>query len=549
MIDKKNYLIALLVFVSIITKAQPQYFQKSIGPTNISGGNDIVNSIYQTWDAGYIICGSTQSYGAGFIDGFIAKYDSIGNQQWAKTYGTANYEATYRAIVTSDSGYLFAGGVFDAAITNLDILVIKTDLNGALQWSKKYGGALNNEAASTLEGIQQTADLGYIITGVTNGYDIATSNNIFMIKTDAMGDTLWTRVYTAPGFDQGVCVKQTFDGGYILSGRTNSFGAGQLDALLIKTDSLGIITWANAYGGLQGDEAMSVKQTSDSGFIATGATYSFGAGYSDLYVFKTDFNGVVQWSRAFGEAGVEASYQIIPTQNGGYAVAGFTQSYLSPAAGPGNPIPQGTDSANIVLLKMDSTGAIEWSNVYGGKLLDEAYGLSQATDGGYLIAATTRSFGSDTTDNGYIAHTDANGELFCYKSPISMQIKDSILTTTSANYTYTWGMDYSNYTLTETSIIMDDNLLCITVGIDAIKENITITIYPNPSTTNCNVIADDFTNATLYVYDLTGRMLHEEHFSSRTVLNMETLATGLYWIELRDFNGKNAQSKIVKSIR
>ena len=152
-------LISCFLFTCFIATAQPRYFQMSIGATNTSTSNDIAYSMYQTWDGGYIVCGSTQSYGAGSIDAYLEKFDSLGNPVWSKTYGTANWEATFKLIITADSGFMFAGGVLDAAQTDEDILLIKTDQNGVLQWSKKYGGLLS-EAASVLESIQQTTDFG-----------------------------------------------------------------------------------------------------------------------------------------------------------------------------------------------------------------------------------------------------------------------------------------------------------------------------------------------------------------------------------------------------
>ncbi len=527
--------------------SQSRYFQKSLGPTNFAGSNDISYSMYQTWDGGYIVCGSTGSYGAGSIDSYIAKFDTAGNQLWAKTYGTTNWEATWKLIITSDSGYVFAGSVIDPTF---DILLIKTDQDGVLQWSKKYGGA-SAEAASTLESIEQTDDLGYIITGVTDGYDTIVSDNIFLIKTDVLGDTLWTRVFSAPDFDQSLSVHQTMDRGYIISGRTNSFGAGQIDALLIKTDSMGMITWTNAYGGIEGDEGMSVKQTADSGFVMTGASYSFGPGYPDIYTIKTNSIGDVQWSKIYDGGGVEASYCIIETPDGGYAITGFTESFLSPQrAIPGNPTPQGNDSANVILLKLNSAGDIQWSDIYGGHLLDEAYSLSMTQDGGYLLAAITRSFGSDTTDNGYIIHTDSAGFIDCYSKPVTMLTFNAPTITTPGIFSINSGISYSNYNLTEALFVLKDSLLpgCIPVSMfDDHQQPSSIKIYPNPVFDNCLITAKDFINAHLFLYDISGRIIYQQHFSEEQQINISSLARGIYFIEIKDKEGKSLKGKIVRN--
>ena len=545
--NRKLLLTACLVVTCYFGQCQP-YFQKSLGATNFSGSNDIAYSTYKTWDGGYIVCGSTQSYGAGSIDAYLVKFDSAGTQQWAKTYGTTNWEATFKLIITNDSGYLFAGGVLNTAQTDKDILLIKTDGNGVLQWSKKYGG-IGNESASDLESIEQTTDGGYIVTGVANGYDTIASDNIFLLKTNALGDTLWTKIFTAWNYDQAKSVHQTFDGGYIISGRTVSFGAGQQDALLIKTDSTGLITWQKCYGGIEPDEAMSVKQTLDSGYIFTGASYSFGIGFADMYITKTDANGTVQWSKDYGALNVEASYSILQALQGGYTVVGFTESFLSPATISTNRSPQGDDSSNVMLIKIDTAGVLEWAKIYGGLLQDEAFGLSQASDSSYLISAITNSFGSDSTLNGYLIHTDKNGNLDCNTQPVSIAENTVPTITATTNYNYSNGFTYSNYNLTETSFVMDDNtIVCLTTGI---TENETktssIKIVPNPVNDKCTITVNDFKDAKLFLYDVTGRILLQQNFNTQETINTSSLTPAMYVVQIKDAKGNSLKQKIVKT--
>ena len=540
---KNNFCLVFgLLLVTKLTVAQPGFFLKSLGPTNFSGSNDNANAIRQTPDGGYIVCGSTQSYGAGSIDVYLAKYDANAALQWSKTYGTPNYEAGYHVIITVDSGYLVSGGLLDTGQTTTDMLLFKTDASGVVQWSKQYGGIMS-EQASSLEGIQQTSDMGYIMTGTTNGYDAIISNNIALVKTDSQGDTLWTKVYTAPGFDQALAVQQTFDGGYIICGRTNEFGAGQLDALLIKTDSTGVIEWTKAYGGAEGEEAMCVKQTPDSGFILTGATYSFVIGYADIYVIKTNSNGDVQWSRSYGEIGLEASYSICTTIDGGYAITGFTESYISPASHS----TRGDDSSNVVLLKIDSAGLIQWSHLYGGLLLDEAYCVTQTSDTGYVIAATTRSFGSDSTDNGLIIHTDKNGNADCFSKMIVMLSDSDSTVVTPGSYTYSYGFDYSDYTLAGIDFQLTDQQLCLpvhSVSYESPAEQ--VTLIPNPAHQFCTVTAPGIKNTLLELRDITGRKIMTKHFNAAIQINLSELLPGIYLVEIKNPAGfGSVQKKLV----
>jgi hypothetical protein len=167
-----------------------------------------------------------------------------------------------------------------------DIFLIKTDASGNVQWAKTYGGTSADEAFS----VQQTSDGGYIVVGLTNSFGAGTED-IFLIKTDASGNLQWAKTYGGAIGDRALSVQQTSDGGYIVAGLTNSFGAGGLDIFLIKTDASGNVQWAKTYGGTDWEDAFSVQQTSDGGYIVAGRTWSFGAGGSDIFLIKTDANG------------------------------------------------------------------------------------------------------------------------------------------------------------------------------------------------------------------------------------------------------------------
>jgi hypothetical protein len=167
-----------------------------------------------------------------------------------------------------------------------DLFLIKTDANGNIIWAKTYGGTSYDEAYS----VQQTSDGGYILAGLTSSF--GAGSDVFLIKTDANGNISWAKTFGGTSYDYAYSVQQTSDGGYIMAGGTSSFGAGG-DILLIKTDANGNIIWAKTYGGTYGDKAYFVQQTSDGGYIVVGWTESFGAGSVDIFLIKTDANGDV----------------------------------------------------------------------------------------------------------------------------------------------------------------------------------------------------------------------------------------------------------------
>jgi hypothetical protein len=286
----RGLILALLSVSLVALFTQPAYavkFVKIYGVTD----DDYAYSVRQTSDGGYIVAGYTLSSGAGSFDAFLVKTNANGNPIWSKTYDVyhglpfRSSDYAYSVQQTSDGGYILAGYT-SSFMVGPDIFLIKTDANGNIQWSKTYGGASYDYAHS----VRQTSDGGYIVAGYTNSFG-ASSFEIFLIKTDANGNIIWAKTYGGTYWDEASSVQQTLDGGYIVAGFTPSFGAGGWDIFLIKTDANGNIIWAKTYGGTDDDRASYVQQTSDSGYIVAGRTASFGAGLSDVFLVKTDANG------------------------------------------------------------------------------------------------------------------------------------------------------------------------------------------------------------------------------------------------------------------
>jgi hypothetical protein len=227
-------------------------------------------SVQQTSDGGYIVAGYTGA------DAFLIKTDANGNLQWAGYIGTTGSDNAYSVQQTSDGGYIVTG--FLGLSPAYPVFLVKTYANGNLQWYRIYRLTGSVGFATS---VQQTSDGGYIVAGNINN----ATWDFFLIKTDALGYLQWAKIYNSGGEDWAYSVKQTSDGGYIVA---SSAGG---DAFLIKTDASGNVQWAKTYGGTGYDQASSVQQTSDGGYIVAGYTNSFGAGYDDIFLIKTDANG------------------------------------------------------------------------------------------------------------------------------------------------------------------------------------------------------------------------------------------------------------------
>jgi len=261
-------------------------------------------------------------------------------------------------------------------------------------WEKNFGGISWDRGKSVL----QTSDGGFITLGDLNTSLVGSSTttyDAYLIKTDANGDSLWTRTFGGVGNEYGNCIQNTNDGGYIITGWTNSFGNGMADLWLIKVDSTGIEQWNQTFGGPDTEMGYSVQQTTDGGYIITGKKYTGwpGNGY-DVYLLKTDSNGIEQWSQTFGNAinYPEWGNSVQQTTDGGYIITG--QSASSNADG------------EVCLIKTDSLGTQQWIKTFGGTIQDEGRFVQQTTDGGYIITGITNNSGYKM----YLIKTDVNGD-------------------------------------------------------------------------------------------------------------------------------------------
>lgn len=340
-------------------------------------GEDVAFSVRQTTDGGYILAGYTALLGAGDCgDIYLIKTNADGEMEWSQTFGGEDREKAFSVQQTTDGGYIVAGYtmLFASEYNVYDVYLIKTDSNGNKEWSQTFGEARWDQANS----VQQTADGGYILAGVTDWYPQEpwwVGGDFYLIKTNYLGNEEWSQTFGGEGSECAWSVQQTTDGGYILAGCTDSFGAGDDDAYLIKTDYLGNEEWSQTFGGADEDWARSVQQTTDGGYILAGYTYSFGAADADVYLIKTDPSGEVEWSQTFGGTERDQAYSVQQTADGGYILAGYTYSL-------------GTEVYDAYLIKTDPMGNEEWSQTLSGKGLAMALSVQQTADDGYILAGT-----------------------------------------------------------------------------------------------------------------------------------------------------------------
>jgi hypothetical protein len=247
----------------------------------------------------------------------------------------------------------------------------------------------------------QTSDGGYAIAGTTTSFG-PVGADVYLVKLDAHGNLQWTKTIGGPESDGGTSLIQTSDGGYAIAGNSYSFVAGGYDVYIVKLDANGNLQWTKTIDGPNYEEGRSLIQTSDGGYAIAGYTNSFGAGEADVYVVKLDANGNLQWTKTIGGKNDDEGFSLIQTADGGYAITGYTTAGYIEYSGAGE--------SDVYVVKLDAHGNLQWTKTIRGKGWDVGRSLIQTSDGGYVIAGATISFGAGGVDV-YVVKLDAKGNL------------------------------------------------------------------------------------------------------------------------------------------
>jgi len=312
--------------------------------------------------------------------------------EWSKTFGGFDDDRIYSVKQTSDGGCIILGetesyGSEEEGYTWL----IKTDSYGNEIWNKTVGGQTNFGTSVT-----ETRDGAYMIIGGSNDRE-----DVWLMKMDPNGNEMWNRTFGRQYEDIGISVQQTSDGGYIITGQTESWGYFTNDVLLIKTDSLGNEIWNKTFGGLDCDGGISVIENKDSDYIILGFTSEYGAGGNDIWLIKTDSSGNEKWNSTFGGSNDEEGHFVQETRDGGYVIKGFTESYR-------------TGEKNVWLIKTDSHGKEVWNKTFSGSCkysnnYDAGIGAHETDDGGYVVLGQTWSHNSEESGYFWLIKTDSYG--------------------------------------------------------------------------------------------------------------------------------------------
>jgi hypothetical protein len=336
-------------------------------------------------DGGFTLAGTTTSYGAGSDDFYLVKVDSTGREIWSKTYGGPESELAFTATRTLDGGYALAGITSSWQAGTQDVYIVKVDAEGNAEWSRTYGGS----GVERAESIARTPDGGFAICGNTTSFGSGRWD-IFVIRLDAQGDTLWTRTYGTAWDDNGEGICYTEDGGFALTGSLGAFG--QANICIIKINDSGLQEWVQTYVLNHHEHGYDIDNTLDGGFVIAGGERA--NTIENFYVIRTDHRGIRLWAYTYGRSEVDRALAVRSCVDGGFIVAGQTVA--------------GTNNYDMYVIKLDAFGTVQWQRTIGGDRSERADAVDQMVDGGYVVAGYTDSFGTGY-GNMFAVRLDQNG--------------------------------------------------------------------------------------------------------------------------------------------
>lgn len=520
----KKYLYTLVMSLAALfgyAQAPTIEWQKSLG----GSANDLAHHILQTSDGGYIVAGGSVSNNGdvsgnhGGTDVWIVKTSALGVLEWQKSYGGIGTDNAVSIAQTSDGGFIVAGftNSADGDVTgfhggSVDMWIVKISETGNLQWQKSLGGTGDEIAYD----IKVTSDNGYIIIGYTTSNDGDVSGNhggsdIWVVKLNASGNIQWQKTYGGNDGESGNSVTQTIDGGYIIAGTAISSSNGDVgvnhggnDVWIVKIDDMGTLEWQKTIGGSYFDRAYSIIQNTDGTYMIAGETESNDGdvsgnhGWLDAWVAKLSATGDVLWQKSFGGTGMDAAKSIVKTSDGGYIIAGETESNDGDVSGNHGGTTGWISAPDVWVFKINSSGTLLWQKCLGGMNNEIGTHAIQSADGGYAIS------GYATSNDGDVSGNHGGTDFWIVK------------------------LNPEEVLAVETSINED------------------FSFYPNPVKDFLTLEnSSNIDNVT--IYDVSGKKISAFHINSKKeTLNLSHLKAGNYIITVKPANSHTFSAKLIK---
>jgi hypothetical protein len=528
---KLYFALALLFIIPSASHAQVSTAQYLYG-TSVDWYDG--NSMIHTSDGGYAIAGSSLNNSLLKYVMFIIKLDANYNIQWSKYISGPAGSVGYSVIQTSDGGYAISGATALTSGGNNNVYVAKLSSTGVLQWTNIIHSANSANDNDEGYGIVQTLDGGYAICALD---ETGPNDNMYVIRLGSGGGLRWTREMTGTYYTYGSSILLTKTGDILACGSTQNYGKGGSNMYLVKFDTLGTLISTRTIGGRLDEMADDIAHTRDGGYVLCGSSTSFGNDSlnGDVYVVKLDSTMKIQWTRTIGGKNYDDGASVAQTTDGGYAVAGITNSLSD------------TNHGDAYIVKLDSAGTVSWTTSAGGPYLDEGNSLVATSDGGCAFVGLTlpTQFGSEyaylvkVSPTGTLCSPNASGGSISSGGAIDSGGTATVVTlTTSSSGTTGNGPTRST--------------ICSVLGIDNLEavEN-DMEIYPNPVSDKITIKFNTaVTTDKIRITDITGRELMEENLNGLTSdiyeVNVSSLSSGMYFITMES-NKTIQTSKFIKN--
>jgi hypothetical protein len=471
---------------------------------------------YQIWVNLALLC---------FIFNNVAAQEVL----FEKKFGVNGWSEVVTVLETKDGGLLMIGYT-DANTAGLsDFHLIKTDAFGNEVWTLTHGG-FNNDIP--LDGIE-LQDSSFVIVGYTGSFTSSPSRDVYLVKVDPKGKLVWTKSIGGSQTDEGTGIKQTSDGGFIISALTQSFGAGSTDAWLVKTDNMGDTLWTQTFGGVTFDDAWDVEIAPDGGFVLTGGTYSLASGSEDdLWLIKTDSNGNAEWIETFGSTNIVDWGWDVTVVADGFVVVGLSNY---------NPTVPPASSGDAYFIKTDFQGNLVWDKTITHAFRLEATSINVCKDGGFILGGTKIT--GPTESNFWITRTNSSGVVLWTKEmgvDFAINRINSVIQTDNQDIV---AAGYGGYTPTNDPkmhlIRLKDTTASVGIRKAELEQN-QLTVFPNPSKGKVflNLEGDAYKSKTIQVLSsASGQLVRNLEVSDSNALSIELNTAGLYLIRVLDNEG------------
>jgi hypothetical protein len=394
----KKILLILALNLGVFVSNSQIIFEKTFGG---SAGEKGVSALEKS-EGGYIIAGQTDSLNSGGAGIIVLSTNENGTMLWSKSYSSTNNDFVTSIKACDNGGYIITG--YSSTINNdYDAFLLRIDASGNKLWSKSYGGPADDKSMSVV----QNSNMEFIMAGSTTSYG-AGSSDVYIVATDSTGNLLWSKTYGGSNDDAANSIELSSDNNYFITGKTSSFG-NNTDAYVILADGNGDKIWTKAIGNTNIDYASAGRYTSDGGFIFTGTSYSWGSQTGDIYVVKLDNLGNVSWTKVLGTYEADMGNSITESADGSYVVAGTT--FTLGAVG------------SAYMVKVSSTGSNQWARVYNNSSTN-SNSVFCTQDQGFLITGEISSGNTDT--DVYLVKTNESGKTSCNNESLPVLAFDFI---------------------------------------------------------------------------------------------------------------------------